>query len=938
MTATAPRSSVLESLPPIDNYLAPDLDRAEFLRQGQSYAADLMHWLRNNSHQMRDGEPLRVFSDGHDALFRRAFRHAGDHWRRERGKTPPNACIVAVGGYGNRALCPRSDIDILLLMEQHDPGTEAFIKFLLLLLIDFKIDLSYITRSVADCEAKVGTDVESVTSMSSARVLAGHKPLFNQFQKRLSEAVRGRGRRWYLRALYDEWRARREKYDATVYLLQPNLKEGQGGIRDVDTVRWILFGLTGSVDLAQLGKQVRFEEDTLDRFQQAIGMLLTMRNLLHQQAGAAGDLLLFEYIPEIARRLGYKGDTLRSPEEFLMADYYGYARTIDRCASRAVRMLLRGEKSILGGLVNSLQRQRLGKDVVVKEGVAFVDPKSIDYFESDPTRILAMFHSVARWGYRLSDQTIDNLTRLSPSLGVSFRLDPANHKHFMNILAQQSHVAATFTDMHESRVLGRFIPEFERLRCMVRIDHYHHFTVDEHTIKALEMAERLRNQPRGQRTTAGEVARSLPRWDLLNLALLLHDIGKGFGRGHALRGGQIAQRVCERMKLPPADADLVRFLVLSHLKLSQAAQRRDITDPQVTRQLAEEIGTLERLRMLYVLTVSDLMAVSPDAWNDWKAQLLAECYHRTADALAGRMSEQAVDSIDYKAARDNVLRTFLATKGRTTTTPAVREAIGEELDSFLREVSEYYLKTLPPDVIVRHCQLRSQLSEENLVAWHLHNAPAPTAGGVTRDAAGRPLYTNATLNHPAHTELTVYAADVPGLFSYICGAIAAKGIDIWSAQIFSTRDGFAINQFLVSDLENNRLSDDLRLDRLRMDLNQVIKGEMNIEDLIVRHRARLPKRARPRAINPTTVLFDNKSSQRYTILEIRASDRPGLLYRITRCLSERQLDIHRSIIATEAYGIVDVFYVTDMEYNKIHSEADQHKIRQALLAAIDSGE
>jgi [protein-PII] uridylyltransferase len=228
------------------------------------------------------------------------------------------------------------------------------------------------------------------------------------------------------------------------------------------------------------------------------------------------------------------------------------------------------------------------------------------------------------------------------------------------------------------------------------------------------------------------------------------------------------------------------------------------------------------------------------------------------------------------------------------------------------------------------------LSEGNLVAWQLHNAPQQPSVGITRDAAGRPLYTGAPANHAAHTELTVYAADVPGLFSFICGALAAKGINIWSAQIFSTRDGFAINQFLVSDLENNRLSEDLRLDRLRKDLNDVIKGEMQIEDLIVRHRARLPKRPQPRAINPTTVLFDNKSSHRYTILEIRATDRPGLLYRITRCLSERQLDIHRSIIATEAYGIVDVFYVTDMEYNKIHAEADQHKIRQALLAAIDT--
>jgi [protein-PII] uridylyltransferase len=463
----------------------------------------------------------------------------------------------------------------------------------------------------------------------------------------------------------------------------------------------------------------------------------------------------------------------------------------------------------------------------------------------------------------------------------------------------------------------------------VRIDHYHHYTVDEHTIKTLEMVERLRNQPPARRTTAGAIARQLPRWDLLNLALLLHDVGKGYGRGHALRGGQIAQRVCERMKLPEGDIDMVRFLVLSHLKLSHAAQRRDVTDPEVARQLAEEIGSLDRLRMLYILTICDLMAVSPDAWNDWKEQILAECYLRTADLLGGKgLEERRAEASDRQAVRERVLTALLAETGRSDPPAKSRAALDEELDDFFRDVSDYYLRTSDPRVIARHCLLRRELDEENLLAWRLDNEPP-----ASKDDHAAASLAAAPRSH--FSQVTVFAADVPGLFCFICGALAAKGINIWSAQIFSTRDGYAINQFLVTDLDNQPLSEGLRLDRLRKDLNRVIKGEMDIEDLIARHRTRQPRRAPARAVHPTSVVFDDKSSQRYTIIEIRTADRPGLLYRITRALSQCQLDIHRSIIATEAYGVVDVFYVTDMEYNKVYTEADQQKIRRALLAAID---
>ena len=525
---------------------------------------------------------------------------------------------------------------------------------------------------------------------------------------------------------------------------------------------------------------------------------------------------------------------------------------------------------------------------------------------------MALFERAAKLGLHLSDETLDCLSRFSPTLGPAFRLDPANEAAFLRILKGPLTVARTLADMHECGVLDKFMPEFERISCMVRIDYYHHYTVDEHSIKTLEMAERLLKEPAPSQSFAGKIAHQVKRWDLLNLALLLHDVGKGYGRGHALRGGQIAQRVADRLKLSPADTETVRFLVLSHLKLSHAAQRRDLADPQVAQQLAEEIGTLERLKLLYVHSVCDLMAVSPDAWTDWKDQLLAECYMRTAEVLGEvhhrtRQLEPNLQLLRQKVLAAVVEEAQASPHGK----PINQKSIGQELEDFLKHVSDRYIQASTPATIARHFLMRRSLDERNAIDWRLQ---ADTGAGFS--------------------ELTIAAADVPGLFSDICGALAAKDINIWSAQIFSTTDGFALNQFQVTDLENNPLPAGLRLDRLHQDLNQVILGEKTIEALIEKHRGRSRRRARTRSPLPSSVLIDNASSLECSVIEIRTTDRPGLLYLITRALSECQLNIQRAIITTEAYGVVDVFYVTDLEYNKIYDVNERKKIELTILEAI----
>jgi [protein-PII] uridylyltransferase len=350
------------------------------------------------------------------------------------------------------------------------------------------------------------------------------------------------------------------------------------------------------------------------------------------------------------------------------------------------------------------------------------------------------------------------------------------------------------------------------------------------------------------------------------------------------------------------------------LKLSHVAQRRDLADPQVAMQLAEEIGTLERLKLLYVHSVCDLKAVSPEAWTDWKGQLLAECYMRTAEMLGETHPRRQHLAPNLQLLRQKVLSAIKEDIHGIGSGKQGNDALDleQELEVFLKHVSDRYIQASSPTTIARHFLMRRDLNERNAIDWRLQ--PDTGAG---------------------FSELTVAGADVPGLFSNICGALAAKDINIWSAQIFSTTDGFALNQFQVTDLENNPLPAGLRRERLRHDLNIVILGEKMIESLIEKHSGR--KRYRPRLPSPlpSRVLIANTSSQECTVIEIRTSDRPGLLYRITRALSECQLDIQRSIITTEAYGVVDVFYVTDLEYNKIYDPAQRQNIEQTILNAVD---
>lgn len=850
------------------------------------------------------------FTRFHDALLRALYRYISRRWDEEGRGSPGSLCLVALGGYGRRDLSLRSDVDIMFLVGDKKVDQEEFIKRYLHVLYDWKLDVGHSVRRVSDCLAVIHTDLESTTSMLESHWLAGSRPLYQHHQETFMRAVRGGGKRWFLQTKQREWQSRREKYDSTVYLLEPNLKEGAGGLRDIHSVRWLLLVLEATRDLNRLEDLKILAHDELKALKKAEEFISKIRNALHALSPRKTDVLTFQAQIAITKNWKYSAVRGHLAEEVLMREYYRHARVVEKLTTRAFSVLIRRERGALGTVLGSLKRKRVDRHYFSQGDVIFADEKSLDQMEAEPALIMGLFAQARKLGLRVSERTRDHIEKRVPRLDPGYRSDPECKKHFWEIISGPTGTAQVLADMHDCGFLSSYFPEFENVHCMVRMDHYHRYTVDEHLLKSVEVCERLLQDPPELLDHAAKIIRKVDRLDLLYMALLFHDVGKGTGKGHALIGGQIIQRIGHRLRLPQSDIDVLHFLILSHLKISHVSQRRDLDDPRVAREMADAVGSLERLNLLYVHSVCDLVAVSPDAMTQWTATLYENCYRITANVLTGSPPAESLRGVDVESLAGDVRRELEASREREDGAGPGRAPRPRDIFEFLESVPERYLKTTPVETIALHFRMLSELDDRNRIQWALDAGP-----GVS--------------------ELSVCSVDVPGSFAMICGALMAKGVNIWSAQIYSTTDGFAINRFQVTDLNNKPLPAGFRLERLRTDLNKVMSNRMTMEELLERYGAELARRTPVISPRRSEIRFDNEGSQHYTIVEVRSADRPGLLYRIARVFDECKLNIHRAMLTTEAYGVVDVFFVTDLEYNKIYDIPKMGRLEKRLKQELD---
>lgn len=852
------------------------------------------------------------FTRFHDALLRELYRYFVQKWEDEGRGSPGSLCLAALGGYGRRDLCLRSDVDIMFLVGDRSLQQEEFIKQFLHVLYDWRLDIGHSVRRISDCLAVIHNDLESTTSMLESHWLAGSRPLFQHYQETFLRAVRGGGRRWFVQTKSREWQNRREKYDSSVYLLEPNLKEGTGGLRDLHSVRWLLLVVEATRELSRLEELKILTADELRALRKAEEFIGKIRNALHALSPRKTDVLTFQAQIAISRNWNYAEEKGHLAEEVLMREYYRHARVVDKLASRAFSVLVRREKGGLGNVLGSLKRKRLDSQTFMQGDVIFPDDRHLAGMLSQPVLMFRLFARARKLGLRVSERARAGIEKMVPRLDPSFREDAACRDYFWEIITGPTGTARTLADMHDCGLLSAYFPEFEHVHCMVRMDHYHRYTVDEHLLKSVEVCERLLKDAPEMLGHAAGIIQKVERLDLLYMALLFHDVGKGRGKGHALIGGQIIQRIGHRLALPQADIDILSFLILSHLKISHVSQRRDLDDPRVAREMAEAVRTLDRLNLLYVHSVCDLMAVSPDAMTQWTATLYENCYRATAAALSGAQAPDEADEIDLRRMAVAIERELEAIGPSSKSgEPEARSRKERKLGDFLESVPERYVKATPVRVIAEHFLLLNELDERTRVQWRLDAGP-----GIS--------------------ELSVCSVDMPGTFAMICGALMAKGLNIRSAQIFSTTDGFAINRFQVTDLNNKPLPAGYRLERLRADLNKVFLDRMTIDELIEHYGAESAKRAPVISPRASEIRFDNEGSQHTTIVEVRSADRPGLLYRIARVFDEFKLNIHRAMLTTEAYGVMDVFFVTDLEYNKIFDAQKLARLESRMKDELDA--
>ena len=808
------------------------------------------------------------------------------------GLVPTPLAVMALGGYGRGELNLQSDVDLMVIYEgELSPYVQRAMQELLYTLWDLGLQVGHSLRSLDDCVAMARTDFSSRTSMQEARFLAGDRRLFARFQRVLRENVYRRDFGKFLETTLTERDQRYRKFGASPYIGEPNVKESAGGLRDMHTAMWLgaaKFGARTLRELADKGLITPREQAAADA---ALTFLWRVRNELHFFSGHKNDVLGRDLQPRIAKNLGYENDETSLGVERFMHDYYLHARVIHRVSRR---LIARCQETLSrrGSAERRQRQQALADGLVFFDGALHLADRDPRRLREDATRLMKVFWHLHRLGCELSldlERAVEDALHL---VDDGFRRSPLVRDLFLDVCRNWGRVAQTFSEMHEIGLLGRYLPEFGALTCLVQYDVYHRFSADQHSLFAVEHLEALAPGQSAESEGAALVFNEVEKPELLMLGMLLHDIGKAQGHGHVAKGIPLVRALTARMGLDPADAGAVEFLVAHHLTMSHVAQRRDIDDPKTVADFAATAGDPQRLRMLYLLTYADMRAVGPGVLTPWQARILHELYARALARLTGG-----------RVARPN----------RTQLVGRLHAAVGEDLElqavkAHLAMVTDRYLASTSVQRMAEHLRMLRRLAGASVVTELFHH---PDLGS---------------------SDLVVVTRDVPGLFALIAGTLAAHGVNIISAQIHTRADGIAIDTFQVNDPLGETLTSKARWTRLLDALRVVLTGEERVETLLERRRA--AGRAPASAAGPPKITLDNQLSDAATVLEVKCPDRLGLLYLITRTLSALGLDIASARIATEIDQAFDTFYVHDRQGRKLEDPETLARVREALAEAL----
>ena len=815
--------------------------------------------------------------------------------------------VVAVGGYGRGEMAPYSDVDLLFLTPyKQNAWSESVIEAMLYMLWDLKLKVGQSTRSIDDCLRLAKDDLTIRTSLLEQRFIAGDRTPYEELDERLWSDLFDKTGPEFVEGKMAERDARHERHGGSRYLLEPNVKESKGGLRDLQTLHWIskyLFHTSSAWDLVPMGV---FEHDEIQRFADASKFIWAVRCHLHDLARRAQEQLTFDWQTEIAERMGFEDGDGRMGVEHFMHAYFRHAKAVGdltRIFSATLEAQQTKSQPVLSSLLRALSfRTGLASSdepFMVQGGRLSVRDETV--FQEDPVNLLRLFHEAARTDAKIHPAALRLVTQSLDLVTDEVRTDPVAVDLFMEMLCDQDHAEWLLRSMNETELLGRFVPEFGRVVAMMQFNMYHHYTVDEHTIRTigvLNQIERLEAEDR--HPVATEILKGDVRRRVLYAALLLHDIGKGDVRDHSEYGAEIAETVCPRLGLDEAETEAVVWLVRNHLVMSDTAQKRDISDPRTVADFATFVQSPQRLRLLLVLTVCDIRGVGPGVWNNWKAQLLRNLYWDTRDVLTGG-AEQAT-----RAHRVDVARADLRA--------AISDWASEDQRAELARHYPHYWLGLDTAThcifadLAREMSEAGESSETQMVTRFLPDE--------SRDA----------------TKACLYMPDHPGLFSRMAGAFAIAGANVVDARTYTTSTGMATSVFWLQDRAGQPY-EAARLPRLRATIERTLMGEF-IPRVEIRGRDNLRARERQFTV-PTRIVFDNEASDLFTVIEINARDRLGLLHELTRTLADLNVNIVSAIIATYGEHAVDVFYVKDLFGHKIRSTGKLARIERRLAEAVE---
>ena len=815
--------------------------------------------------------------------------------------------LVAVGGYGRGELAPFSDLDLLFLIPDFLNKTdtqkiENIVQSILYALWDFGFTVGHSTRSVQDCIKKSNEDLTISTSLLEKRLIVGDQNVYNLLKDEFNSLIKKTRTLDFVHAKLQESELRHNKFGGSRYVVEPNVKDGKGGLRDIHTVGWIskfVYEIDSISKLINMGVLSKRESIA---FAKAQRFLLSVRCHLHYRAKREDDRLAMDAQLEIASAMNFKNTSTHKDVERFMKRYF--------LATKAVGNLTRIFCAEIESEFNkplrinflSFKKKLNVEPFSIEVGRLFAKNKEI--LSENPINILKLFHISHEKNIDIHPKTIRQVTSLISLINYEVRNDFQANKLFLDILTSEKDPSRTLRAMNESNVLGKFLPEFQKIVCLMQFDMYHSYTVDEHTLFTISNLHSLKNGNfKSFAPLASEIISQINSYRCLFVAMLLHDIAKGKKGDHSENGALIASVVCPRLGLNEEETRTVEWLVLNHLLMSKTAFRYELGDPKTIKDFSNKVVTVERLKLLLVLTVADIKGVGPDIWNDWKGSLISELFLKSLDFLNNRKSSSVKieSTIDTK----NSLKKHFLNNGY----------FEKDFINYSNKYYSNYWKIFDITNVVEHFEIFSKMKNEDL-KFKVH------------------FFKESKFKA---SELLVIAPDHHGLFSLISGLVAASGFDVVSAKIITRSDGYALDTFFIQTKDKKPITDDYTRKKLIKYISTGLEGRLNLEKELNIKWKETP--ARYRAIKaPVRVIIDNKKSNNFTILEVKCKNAPGVLYRITKVITTLGCQINTANVSTYGDRVVDIFYLKNAFGSKIDDNKTIEKVRNGIYHILEESD